>query len=123
MKTGNHWSTIFVFTYVTLIFVVTVHLIMLIGIVSHRSRLVGLICSSFVSCVHLASIITTGVFRFSTKGKLAALSNLNTNPYDDTSHTYNDVAALIVWLWVLQMLLCVSHCCKIGYHAKPPAPQ
>ena len=105
----------------TLIFVVSVHVIMLIGIVSHRPRIVGLVCSTFISCVHLASIITTGVLRFGTMGKLSALSNMNTDPLDQTSHTYNDVAALIVWLWVFQMLLCVSHCFKIGYHAKPHA--
>ena len=121
LEAGNRWSTIFVFTGTTLIFVAVVHVVLIIGIISHRSRIIGIIVSTVVSCVHLASIITTGVFRFNTMGKLSALSQMQTDPKDQNSKTYESVATLIVWLWVLQMLLCVSHCVHVGYSLKPHA--
>ena len=96
---------------------------MMIGIISHRSRLIGIVCSTLISCVHLASIITTGIFRFSTMGKLSALSKMQTDPKLQDSHTYSDVGSLIVWLWVLQMLLYLSHCVHVGYAAKPHGDQ
>ena len=88
-KAGCRWSTIFVFTGTTLIFLAVAHILLIVGIVSHHSRAIGMCVSSLISCVHLASIIVTGIFRFNTMGKLAALSNIATDPSDEGSHTYN----------------------------------
>ena len=110
-EAGCRWSKIFLFNGITVLFLVVIHVGFQIGIhFKYQFRLLGWILFSLISAVHLAAIVTTGVFRFNTMGKLAALSLQPTNPQDDDSQTYSAAATLITWLWSLQIILFISHC-------------
>ena len=93
------------------------------------ARSIAVFCGSLCYCNLFAAIVTTGVFRFNTWGKLSALCVAPTNYEgmndDDTkvtdfgySNTYESDAALIVVLWICQMVYCCSNCFHMCYIAK-----
>ena len=74
-----------------------------------------------LGCVNLAAIITTGVFRLNTQGKLAALS---TQPikYEgglttSDSRTYESDGKVILALWITSLVMCCCNCLQ-SYQVK-----
>jgi hypothetical protein len=49
-------------------------LLLAFGTWSLYSRMIGTFCGCCLSCVNIAAIIVTGIFRFNTMGKWAAIS-------------------------------------------------
>ena len=110
-------------------------LIQLVGTWHYQSRALSSCCASLLTCLNIAAIVTTAVFRFNTVGKWAALSMTPSkyeSPFDlatktmvisslSDDHTYNSDAKLIFWLFLAQIVFCCTHCCMTGYIAKPPS--
>ena len=110
-------------------------ILQLVGTWNYKARAVSSCFASVLTCLNISAIITTGVFRFNTVGKWAALSltpSKYEKPFDlstgtmivsslSDEHTYNTDGKLIVWLWISQILFCCSHSCMTAYSAKPPA--
>lgn len=106
------------------------------GACNYRARVISGCLCSILGCVDLAAIIVMFVFRFNTIGRLAALSEA-ASYYDGTSfmesyekkvmiinslstkRTYTEDGRLIMISLILQIGFCLSHCCIMGYVAKP----
>ena len=76
-----------------------------VGSINPSLRLCGAFCASCLCCSHFGIIIATGVYRYSTKGKLCALSMGATNfvsedELNDT-WTYEKDGKLIEALWII----------------------
>ena len=71
---GSRFSVIYAFCGVTFALLGASNLCMIIGVWSLYARFAGMCLGCCFGCVNLAAIITTGVFRFNSMGKLAALS-------------------------------------------------
>ena len=107
------------------------------GVWSYEARGSGLCCSMCLSCLNIGAIITIGIFRFNTLGKLAALSEGPSKydrpfSYDDgvmltaylsDDHTFMSDGNLIKWLWICQMIGWTLNCCFKGYFAKLPSAE
>ena len=99
---------------------------MILGAWSFHARGLASCCGSMCCCLNLASIVTTGVFRYNNMGNFSALCLTPTN-YDSSNElskvnddwTYNSDAALIVGLWIAQMVFCITSCCNHAYSGKP----
>ena len=97
---------------------------MILGAFSLHVRLAAGCCLTLCGCLNLACIITTGVFRFNSWGKLSTLCDGpskfvdNDSPLSD-DRTVSGDAALIVGLWICQMLFCCTNCFHMGYAGKP----
>ena len=72
-NTGNRYSKIYIFSGVTMFLLALNSFWMLFGSCSHHVRGLTTICGALFSILNFASIITTGVFRFNSWGKLSAL--------------------------------------------------
>ena len=107
-------------------------IIVAVGAYKAPARLVGGLCGCCLCCLHLIWIIVTAVIRFSAKSELCALVTFPTNytgveerggGYKEmTSNddwTYEKDAALILALWILQLLCC---CCCCGAAVQPMSP-
>ena len=89
-------------------------IVQLVGTWNYHARAISTCCASVLSCLNIAAIITTAVFRFNTVGKWAALSKTPSKydkPFDLSSgtmlvsslsddHTYNSDGKLIVGLFI-----------------------
>ena len=71
---GCRWSVLYKFCGILLILIAFNNVFQALGAYNFKSRQIASCCSCCLCCVHLAAIITTGVFRFNTWGSLAALS-------------------------------------------------
>ena len=71
---GSRFTVVFAFCGVILLTMAFWELCLCAGSVVYAARACGLFCICCFNCVLLAAIITTGVFRFNTAGKLAAIS-------------------------------------------------
>ena len=98
--------------------------LMVLGAWSFHARGLAGCCGSLCCCLNLASIITTGVFRFNDWGKLSMLCEGGSKyvaddelPSDD--RTVQGDASIIVGLWIAQMIFCCTNCCHMGYAGKP----
>ena len=132
---GCRWSIIYILCGITLLLIAVNALLQLLGTWNHKARAVSSCFASVLTCLNLCAIVTTGVFRFNTIGKWAALS-LTPSKYDQPfdlatktmvisslsdEHTYNSDGKLIAWLFIAQIAFCCTHCCVTSYSAKPPA--
>ena len=113
---GNRFSKIYALAGITMMLFACNSVLMLLGTWFVHARLCGGVCGCFCSCLNVASIITTAVFRFSSWGKLSTLCDgpskfdNGINPLSD-DRTVSGDAALIIGLWVAQMIFCVTNCC------------
>ena len=73
LKTGNRFSKIYAFSGVTMILLALNSIGMLFGSCSYHVRGLTTICGALFSILNFAAIITAGVFRFNSWGKLSAL--------------------------------------------------
>jgi hypothetical protein len=73
LNAGNRFSKIYAFSGVTMILLALNSFCMLFGSCSYHVRGLTTICGALFSILNLAAIITTGVFRFNSWGKLSAL--------------------------------------------------
>ncbi len=136
MLLGCRWSIIYTFAGITTLLIAINGIVMTFGAWNIFARTVSGCCCCLLSCVNLAAMIVTCIFRFNTMGKLAAIS-LGPTKYNDqlvrydrrsnTIHglsdkrTYSGDAEVILFLWIAQVSLCCSHCLVMGYVAKPPS--
>ena len=130
VEDGCRWATIYYFSGVVMLVFAATSLVQVAGSWYHKLRFLGVILACILGCINLAALILTGVVRFNTMGKLAALSQLD-NQYDGVSdsedmvlfisggRTYQSDGALIVGLWIAQMALCLASSCYTAYANKP----
>ena len=128
---GSRFSIIFAFCGITFIMLAAANLCLTIGTYSLHARMTGICCGCCLGCLNFAALITTAVFRFNTMGKLAAIS-LTPSQYDSSSEnklvfvkedgrTYSDDAAVILGIWIAQLIACVCSCCISVVFNKPPS--
>ena len=115
----------------------TANVLQAIGAFQYHSRMIGVCFGCLLGCLNFAAIVTTGVFRFNTMGKYAALSTTpskyDNQPFDyskrvmitsslSDDRTYESDADVITFLWIAQMTLFVFNCCASGglYYPKKP---
>ena len=73
---GSRWSIVWKLNGITcLMMAATYLLVFVIGAYNFHSRALGGCLGCCIGCVNFAALITTGVFRYNTLGKLAALSD------------------------------------------------
>ena len=70
---GNRFSVIYALSGVTMLLLAANSALMILGAWSFHARGLAGCCGSLCCCLNLASIITTGVFRFNHWGKLSML--------------------------------------------------
>ena len=71
---GTRFTVIYTLCGITFCTIAASYLCLAAGAWSLWARMTGLVCGCLFGCVNLAALITTGVFRFNSIGKLAALS-------------------------------------------------
>ena len=81
MYDGCRWSTIYILCGLTMLLIAVNAVVQLVGTVNYYARAISSCCASCLTCLNIAAIITTAVFRFNTIGKWAALS-LTPSKYD-----------------------------------------
>ena len=124
---GNRWSVVYALCGLTMLLLAVNSALMILGAWSFHARGLAACCGSLCSCLNLAAIITTGVFRYNTWGSFSALCTGPTkydadNPNhvnDDT--TYATDAAVITGLWICQMVFFSTNVAHTGYAGKPSA--
>jgi hypothetical protein len=123
---GNRWSVIYALCGVTMMLLAANSGLMILGAWSFHARGLAACCGSLCCCLNLAAIITTGVFRYNNLGALSALCT-GPSKYDDSNgmatlsddRTFESDAAVIVALWICQMIFCCTNCCHTAYTGKP----
>ena len=70
---GTRWTMVLLFNGITLLLLCFAFVLIAIGSRVFFTRVLGSCLSCWLGCVHFASIIITGIFRFNLKGQLAAL--------------------------------------------------
>ena len=126
------WSVVYKFCGITFIMIAANSLLNTLGAFNFQSRQLAGVCGCCLGCLNLASVITTGVFRFRTQGKLASLSEVP-NWYDSSanfeglplsdSNDYVTDGILLSWIFGWQLSLCCASCCIFGQLLKPPSPE
>ena len=61
------------FNGITLALLAMTYLLLALGSRFFSTRIIGACLNCTLTCVHLAAIVTTAVYRFNAKGKLAAI--------------------------------------------------
>jgi len=126
---GCRWSKIYKLCAFTMLGLAAANVLQAIGAFQYESRMFGAMFGCLLGCINFAAIVTTGVFRFNTMGKYAALST-TPSKYDDQpfdykkrvmitsslsdDHTYESDANVITFLWIAQMSLFCFNCCAQG---------
>lgn len=134
---GCRWSKLYLLNGITCILIAINCIFAIIGAFVFKCRAVSSCFGSLLCCLTTAAIVTTGVFRFNTYGKLAALSLTPTKyngeafvlgkpaevsyPADD-DRTYSTDADMILITWIFMIVFCCTSCCHGGYAQKPTAP-
>ena len=118
---GSRWSKVWNFNSIIVLGLALCNLLLMIGAFQFHTRAVGSCLLCCFSCTHLAAIVMTGVFRFNTEGKLAALSTLPvkyvTTNYSkgqvilDSNRTYESDGNVILGLWIGALCQCCFGCC------------
>ena len=96
---------------------------MMLGAFVFHARALASCCLCLLSCVNLAAIITTGVFRFRTMGKLSALSKMGVKyvggaDFTNSDRTYESDGGMILGLWIAALCQCCCGC-VIGMFMRP----
>jgi len=127
-KKGSEWSTAFFANAVIIMLVIFNMVCACVGTKKAIARVIASCCACAICCAHFGIIITTAVFRFRPQGQLCALSLRPTSvPADKDSEitddwTYEKDGALLLALWIIQLLCCC--CCGgagSGHGNKPQA--
>ena len=76
-------------------------------------------------CFNLAVMIVSAVFRFNTKGSLAAISLTPIYPEGsvESDRTYVDDGQLILGIWIFSIFFVFIHCCGVCYVSAPPTKE
>lgn len=115
---GSRWSTVWKFNAITVLLIALANILMIVGAYKFHARAAASCCLCLLGCTNIAAIITTGVFRFNTVGKLAALSTLpvkynytsGTEVVFDYGRTFQSDATTILALWITGIGLCCCNC-------------
>merc|ERR1739844_778110 len=117
-KPGNRFSLIYALSGITMLLLALNSCFMLCGACSYHVRGLTACCGGLCSCLNFAAIITTGVFRYNSWGKLSALCEGPTL-YDDDADDFSKLGLLAGWLvgrlvgWLVGWLVgCYSCCCS-----------
>ena len=112
---GCRWSIIYIFSGFTMIIIAANACLQIVGAFVYQARAISSCFVSVLTCLNIAAIVTTGVFRFNTIGRFAALSltpsKYDDEPFDRTTRTmiisalsddrtYNSDGQLIFWLFI-----------------------
>ena len=125
-KAGSRWSHVYASMGTILLSVLLTTICVCIGVYKPMLRCIAACCMSCLCCAHFCTWIAVAVYRFRPVGKLCALSKVWTSytssdvtemPTDDW--TYEKDGALILGLWVVQLLGCCC-CCVAGVNAPRP---
>ena len=112
LRAGTRWSHVFLANGLLMIFIATNMICVAVGAYKHKARVVGAYYASCLWCAHFAIIIATGVYRLRPVGMACALNESATNaPTSDIEDanddwTYKKDGALILALWIIQILSC-----------------
>ena len=123
-KEGTRWSLVFQFNGITLALLALTYLLLALGARFFTVRIIGACMNCFLTCVHFAAIVTTAVYRFNAKGKLAAIC-LSPSHYEEggvpddplgsgvlnSDWTFKKDGDLILAIWVCQLFLVFALCC------------
>ena len=74
VRRGTSWSTVYLFNGVILMLILFNAILAIVGGFFFWPRLFALLINLVLSLVHFCAIITAGVYRFRSLGKLCALS-------------------------------------------------
>ena len=120
MNRGTQWSLVYLLSSLSCFLLAANGLFFFFGAWSFHMRMVGACLAVFMSCFNFLAIITTGVLRFNTMGKLAALSIYPTTykGLNDTEtaillgedSTYKTDGKGIVISLTLSITFCCTHC-------------
>ena len=126
-KAGSRWSHVYFSMGFLMLFVLLATICVCVGVYKPVLRCIASCCMSCLCCAHFCTWIAVAVYRFRDYGKLCALSKAWTNytstdltelPNDDW--TMEKDGALILGLWVMQLLGCCC-CCFAGVNMPKPA--
>ena len=123
-KPGNRFSLIYALSGTTMLLLALNSCFMLCGTCSYWVRSLTAGCGGLCSCLNFAAIITTGVFRYNSWGKLSALCE-GPSKYDDDVNKLSDDwtvqgdAYIITGLWACQIIFLCTYCCFIGFTGWP----
>ena len=116
-KEGTLWSVIFMLNGILMLLIVVKQLFVCVGVYVAACRMIAGCWAIYLWCPYFAALIVTPVFRFSDKSKLCALNPTPTNydswdarPQSDDTWTYEKDGALILALWILQLICCCCPC-------------
>jgi hypothetical protein len=128
-KAGTMWSVAFAFNGFLFVAILVNFLCVCAGAYKAIFRMLGALCACCLCCVHLIAIIVTAITRFNLPAQLCALNPTPTNyigkddmPPATDLWTYEKDGALILALWILQLLCCCCTCCGSAIYpisAKP----
>ena len=120
LKRGIRWSVVYELNAVLMILLTIQAAVQLVGVWHLRTKVCAVCTGCSLCCFQLVVIIITGVYRFNTKGTLAALSQTGSmykaeSPpagaeFLSTERNYAIDASWITSIWVLQ--LCCFCCCQ-----------
>ena len=130
MKEGTRWSLIFLFNGITMASLSFTYFLIAIGSRYFTTRIIGACLNCFLSCVHFATIVTTAIYRFNTKGKLAAIclapshfEGVDSETLLGSSSTFKKDGDLILTVWVCQLFLVMALCCLGSLPLRISTPQ
>ena len=139
---GCNWSTVYILNGITGLLIAMNMIFAMVGTKMYQFRVISSCCGTLLCCLSTAAIITTGVFRFNTRGALAALSltpskyvggDITIQQFFDGSdiqniqivsddRTYSTDGSMILITWIFMILFCCTSCCHGGYAQKPSVP-
>ena len=128
-KAGTMWSVAFAFNGFLMLAILLNFVCVCLGAYKAIFRMIGALCACCICCVHLIAIIVTAITRFNLHAQLCALNPTPTNyvgkdemPPTTDLWTYEKDGALILALWLIQLLCCCCSCCGAAIYpisAKP----
>ena len=116
LKEGTKWSLIYTFNGVVLILLCFSYLLVAFGAFVFHARVIGACLNCWLGFVHFPAILVTAVYRFNSKGRLAA-DCLDPSSYDGAgkplsdSWTFDKDGELITGIWACQLLVVFFICC------------
>jgi len=123
LEMGTKWSIIYSLNGSTLLLIAMNMILMIFGAFRFWPRMIGACCNCLLSCIHLAAIITTAVFRFRLQGKLCALSLLPTKIDREMNlsfdRTFETDGQMIIGLWISQLIFFLVFSFGGCFSAKP----
>ena len=118
LKRGIRWSVVYELNAALMVLLTVQAAVQLVGVWHLRTKVCAVCTGCSLCCFQLVVIIITGVYRFNTKGTLAALSHTGSmyktgSPpagaeFLSTERTYATDASWITSIWVLQLFF---FCC------------